>query len=238
MEGSVVSPSRWTVPLNTNRARSAPFERTRAIRTSERAPGSGAGGCRPRILLQFLQANAVRLWRLDTIPSTQLVPNPKLYFDGVCDRSEPPHQRLLTARRARPPAAAAAGTSEPYAAGDPELVVGGVVHVRVVGDAHEPSSPVDIRAGRPGSHNQPFVAGAALANHVERQAPSVRQVAAEVQVRVGLSRSKPVVVDGKRRDDRAGLVAIASAELHVVVGIEAEIPVRIQVRPPGAGDGV
>ena len=112
----------------------------------------------------------------------------------------------------------------------PQLPVRGVIDVRVFRDTKKPPAPIDIRADGPGSHQQSFVAVAALVHNIDRQPPVGGQITSEVQMRVALSCVKAVVVDGVYRQRVARGIAVACSELDVVVGIKAQVPVRAQVQ--------
>src|SRR3954468_12579220 len=77
--------------------------------------------------------------------------------------------------------------SKPNAAGDTELTVGGVVDVRVVRDADEPASPVDVDADGPAC-DEPLIAVTALVHCIDGQAPLARQVPSQEHVCVRLLR--------------------------------------------------
>src|SRR5262245_57026164 len=80
--------------------------------------------------------------------------------------------------------------SESQSASDPKLTVRRVVDVGIPSNANEPAVPVDIHAGRPASDHQSLVAVSVLAHDVSGQAPVMGKMTAQVEVRVGLTRSQ------------------------------------------------
>src|SRR6478672_2812115 len=98
---------------------------------------------------------------------------------GATDRAEGTHRLSRRVCRSLPP------SSKPNAAGEPELAIGGVVHVRIVSDPHEPAASVHVKARRPRVHLDVAFSRALFVHDVERESPLL-EVAPEIEMRVGL----------------------------------------------------
>lgn len=118
---------------------------------------------------------------------------------------------------------------EPAPSGDPNLVIGRVVDVRILRDPNEPATPIGVEADRPALHVYASVAATAFADDVQSQAPGIGQISPDGYVRVGLSGTEPVVMNRVCDDRISRQIAIAGSGLDVVIRIEAEIPVRLKV---------